>query len=77
MRVFKTTEASVARSLRCQVPGMMTGQILGGTAPDLAARYQIVIIFSAWFSPQQIPFFFLAFSPHRSRLTPRTPFFPQ
>jgi putative ABC transport system permease protein len=28
-----------------QIPGMMTGQILGGTAPDLAARYQILIIF--------------------------------
>jgi putative ABC transport system permease protein len=27
------------------IPGMMTGQILGGTEPTLAARYQIVIIF--------------------------------
>jgi putative ABC transport system permease protein len=27
------------------IPGMMTGQILGGTAPDLAARYQILILF--------------------------------
>ncbi len=27
------------------IPGMMTGQILGGTPPELAARYQIVIIF--------------------------------
>ena len=27
------------------IPGMMTGQILGGTDPALAARYQIVIIF--------------------------------
>ena len=27
------------------IPGMMTGQILGGSAPDLAARYQIVIMF--------------------------------
>ena len=27
------------------VPGMMTGQILGGTDPVLAARYQIVILF--------------------------------
>ncbi len=27
------------------IPGMMTGQILGGTAPGLAARYQILIMF--------------------------------
>jgi putative ABC transport system permease protein len=27
------------------LPGMMTGQILGGTDPALAARYQIVILF--------------------------------
>ena len=27
------------------LPGMMTGQILGGTPPDLAARYQILIMF--------------------------------
>ena len=27
------------------IPGMMTGQILGGTPPDLAARYQILILF--------------------------------
>jgi putative ABC transport system permease protein len=27
------------------IPGMMTGQLLGGTAPDIAARYQILIIF--------------------------------
>ena len=27
------------------VPGMMTGQILGGTDPALAARYQIMILF--------------------------------
>ncbi len=27
------------------IPGMMTGQILGGTAPDLAARYQILVMF--------------------------------
>ncbi len=27
------------------IPGMMTGQILGGTPPDLAARYQILIMF--------------------------------
>lgn len=27
------------------LPGMMTGQILGGTDPGLAARYQIVILF--------------------------------
>lgn len=27
------------------VPGMMTGQILGGTDPMLAARYQIMILF--------------------------------
>ncbi len=27
------------------IPGMMTGQILGGVAPALAARYQILILF--------------------------------
>ncbi len=27
------------------IPGMMTGQILGGTPPELAARYQILIMF--------------------------------
>ena len=27
------------------IPGMMTGQILGGTSPGLAARYQILILF--------------------------------
>jgi len=27
------------------IPGMMTGQILGGTPPELAARYQILILF--------------------------------
>ena len=27
------------------IPGMMTGQILGGTSPQLAARYQILIMF--------------------------------
>lgn len=27
------------------IPGMMTGQLLGGTSPDTAARYQILIIF--------------------------------
>ena len=27
------------------IPGMMTGQLLGGTAPDQAARYQILILF--------------------------------
>jgi putative ABC transport system permease protein len=27
------------------IPGMMTGQILGGTPPALAARYQIVVMF--------------------------------
>ena len=27
------------------LPGMMTGQILGGTPPDQAVRYQIVIMF--------------------------------
>ncbi len=27
------------------IPGMMTGQILGGTPPEEAARYQILIIF--------------------------------
>lgn len=27
------------------IPGMMTGQILGGTPPEEAARYQIVILF--------------------------------
>ncbi|KAK9818197.1 hypothetical protein WJX72_008661 [[Myrmecia] bisecta] len=27
------------------IPGMMTGQILGGTSPSQAARYQMVIIF--------------------------------
>lgn len=28
------------------IPGMMTGQILSGTRPELAARYQILIMFS-------------------------------
>jgi len=27
------------------IPGMMTGQLLGGTPPGLAARYQIIIMF--------------------------------
>jgi putative ABC transport system permease protein len=27
------------------IPGMMTGQILGGTSPEIAARYQIIILF--------------------------------
>ena len=27
------------------IPGMMTGQILGGTPPELAAKYQILIMF--------------------------------
>ncbi|MCB9742197.1 MAG: iron export ABC transporter permease subunit FetB [Alphaproteobacteria bacterium] len=27
------------------IPGMMTGQILGGTEPGLAARYQLLILF--------------------------------
>ena len=27
------------------IPGMMTGQILGGTEPSLAARYQILVMF--------------------------------
>ncbi len=28
------------------IPGMMTGQIISGTAPGLAARYQVVIMYS-------------------------------
>jgi putative ABC transport system permease protein len=28
-----------------QLPGMMTGQILGGVAPAEAVRYQIVILY--------------------------------
>ena len=28
-----------------QLPGMMTGQILAGSAPLIAIRYQIVIVF--------------------------------
>jgi len=28
------------------IPGMMTGQIIGGTSPSVAARYQIVIMYS-------------------------------
>jgi putative ABC transport system permease protein len=28
------------------IPGMMTGQILGGESPEMAARYQIFILFS-------------------------------
>ena len=27
------------------IPGMMTGQILGGTDPGMAARYQILVMF--------------------------------
>ena len=27
------------------IPGMMTGQILGGVPPGMAARYQILILF--------------------------------
>ncbi|MEZ4458492.1 MAG: iron export ABC transporter permease subunit FetB [bacterium] len=27
------------------IPGMMTGQLLGGTDPEIAARYQILILF--------------------------------
>ena len=27
------------------IPGMMTGQILGGTSPEQSARYQIMIVF--------------------------------
>ena len=27
------------------IPGMMTGQLLGGSPPELAARYQILIMF--------------------------------
>lgn len=27
------------------IPGMMTGQILGGTEPQLAARYQVLVMF--------------------------------
>lgn len=27
------------------IPGMMTGQILGGTEPGMAARYQIIVMF--------------------------------
>ena len=27
------------------IPGMMTGQILGGTSPELAARYQMLVMF--------------------------------
>ena len=27
------------------IPGMMTGQILGGAPPEVAARYQILIMF--------------------------------
>ena len=27
------------------IPGMMTGQILGGTAPGLASRYQVLVMF--------------------------------
>ena len=36
---------SMAASGVVALPGMMTGQILGGTAPELAVRYQILIIF--------------------------------
>jgi putative ABC transport system permease protein len=28
------------------IPGMMTGQMMGGTAPEQAARYQIMILFA-------------------------------
>jgi len=28
-----------------QLPGMMTGQILAGSSPLLAIRYQIVVVF--------------------------------
>jgi putative ABC transport system permease protein len=27
------------------IPGMMTGQILGGSSPELAARYQVLVMF--------------------------------
>lgn len=27
------------------IPGMMTGQILGGSDPAVAARYQIIVMF--------------------------------
>jgi len=40
-----TTLNQMAISGVVAIPGMMTGQILGGTPPDQAARYQIVLLF--------------------------------
>ncbi|MFP4383527.1 MAG: ABC transporter permease [Spirochaetia bacterium] len=43
-RAFAPTVATMATMGIVSLPGMMTGQILGGTEPALAVRYQIAIM---------------------------------
>lgn len=48
-RALKTAMVPILNSMTIvglvSIPGMMTGQLLGGTSPQLAARYQILIMF--------------------------------
>lgn len=42
--------ASMATIGLVALPGMMTGQILGGSSPELAIKYQIAIMFAIFFT---------------------------
>lgn len=44
------TIASMATIGLVALPGMMTGQILGGSAPSIAIKYQIAIMFAIFFT---------------------------
>ena len=60
------------------LPGMMTGQILGGSSPDTAVRYQIVIMFviaaattAACFAVLYLAYLKLFDAHHRLRVSAR------
>jgi putative ABC transport system permease protein len=47
-RAFAPTVATMATMGIVSLPGMMTGQILGGTNPTLAVKYQIAIMIAIY-----------------------------
>ncbi len=44
--------ASYATMGLVSIPGMMTGQILGGTSPEIAVKYQITVLFAIFASTE-------------------------
>jgi len=54
--------ASYATMGLVSIPGMMTGQILGGTSPDIAVKYQITVLFAIFASAELASIFSVIFS---------------